>query len=170
MNFKSLVTAAAATLALTACGGGGGGGGNNVSGTIYYSHAEMAEIFTQRLWEDAGIDAELVKTNTEQYDYIVVYDYDLDSYDAYYIGSYNVGENMLNYLDDYDADFYYDLDYLGGNDYQDWYTGLIFEKTAGTSKDLLKVAALKETLMIKKNAEPMSAATILASPTPFKIV
>ncbi|MGB0452068.1 MAG: hypothetical protein ACPGJV_00015 [Bacteriovoracaceae bacterium] len=92
---------------LASCGGGGGG--SNVSGTVYYNHAELADIFVERLWEDLGIDAELVKTDTLQYDYIVVYDYDLDSYDAYYIGEYNPGESLSNYLDFYDDDFVFDL-------------------------------------------------------------
>lgn len=157
MKILAQLLTAAAFVALTACGGGGGGGNSNVSGTVFYDHEELAEIFVDRLWTDAGIDAELVKVNTHQFDYIVVYDHDLDTYDAYWLGNYNVGENILTYLDIYDHEFYYDLDYIGSGDYQDYWSGLIFEKTFNSSKDLLKVAAMTENDLKRIGTERIAA-------------
>lgn len=125
------VLLAAATIFAVNCGGGGGGG-SNVSNTTYFTHAELAAEFVTRLNLDLGYDVELVKINTRQYDYIVVYDYDTDSYDAYWIGNYDIGESMAGYLNSYDYKFYYDLDFYGysGNEelYEDFWSGLIFEE------------------------------------------
>ena len=150
-NFISVALSGLITLSLTGCLGGGGGGSSSTGGS-YYTHAELAEEFVRRVYTDLGYDLELVKTNTEQYDYIVVYDWDLGTYDAYYLGSYNVGEDLFDYMLDYDYLFYYDLIDLGGNLYEDYDTGLIFEKTATTQYDEEKVAALKQVIGIKKAA------------------
>lgn len=146
----SVALSALLTLSLTGCLGGGGG--SSSTGGVYYTHEELAKEFVDRVWTDVGYDLELVKTNTEQYDYIVVYDWDLGTYDAYYLGSYNVGEDLFNYLLDYDYLNYYDLIDLGGNLYEDFDTGLIFEKTASTKYDEEKVAAMKQVVGIKKTA------------------
>lgn len=148
---------AAATMSLLACGGGGGGGNTSTGGT-YYTHEELAQEFVRRVNIDvSGYDLQLVKTNTQQYDYIVVYDHDYGTYDAYYIGAYHPGQNVANYLVSYQNYFYYDLDYIGGNQYQDYYTGIIFEKVQADSKNLSKMKALKEELSINKQAEALRA-------------
>ena len=122
-------------LTLLSLGGcGGGGGGTNISGTTYYTHTELAREFVRRLEMDLGYDLDLVKINTLQYDYIVVYDYDAGDYDAYWIGSYEVGENLRRYLKRYDYKFYYDLDYLGLNVYEDYWSGLRFEENSSLSR------------------------------------
>lgn len=154
MNKLGKVISLVAVMALTACGGGGGG---TSTGGTYFTHEELAREFVYRMNVDEGYDLELVKDNTLQYDYIVVYDWDLDSYDAYYIGAYNPGENLWNYLDDYAYDFYYDLIPIGFNEYEDYDTGIIFEKTAPTPKDRLTMAALEETVMVKKAAKTLNA-------------
>ena len=102
-----ILLALASSLMLTSCGGGGG---TTSTGGVNYTHSQLADEFVFRLFTDLGIDVTLVKTNTLQYDYIVVYDHDLLTYDAYYIGNYNVGENLSNYLYNDDSSFYYDLD------------------------------------------------------------
>lgn len=151
------VIALATLMVLASCGGGGGG--SNTSGTVYYTHEELAEIFVERLYEDLGYDIELVKANTLQYDYIVVYDYDLGQYDAYYIGNYNVGESLNNYLNAYENKFYYDLldnfdgTYDGWDDVYGWIT---FEKNqVPGSKNLAKLAAFKEMKDIEKAANKL---------------
>lgn len=148
------LTTAFATMMLMACGGGGG---NSSTGGVYLSHGEVADEFVHRMNLDHGYDMEIVKTNTQQYDYIVVYDYDLDTYDAYYLGGYNPGEDLLDYLYYNDDLFYYDLDPIGNGYYEDYFTGVIFEKTQPTSKDLLKMKALKEAVQIKSSAEHIAA-------------
>ncbi|MCB0393041.1 MAG: hypothetical protein KDD25_00700 [Bdellovibrionales bacterium] len=147
------IVMSASMLALAACGGGGGGNYSQGGGT-YYTHSQLANYFVNAVNSYLGAyTLEIVKTNTEQYDYIVVYDYEYGTYDAYYLGNYNPGENIYNYLYNYDSYFYYDLDYIGDGFYQDWYTGTIFEKTEDSSKDLLLKAALLEGLQVKKMAK-----------------
>lgn len=144
------------TAALTACGGGGGSGSVSTGG-VYLSHAEVADEFVHRLNLDAGYDVTLVKTNTEQYNYVVVYDHDYNTYDAYDLGSYNVGEDINSYIYWHQDDFFYDLDPLTGNRFEDPYTGIVFEETSASSKDLEKMAALAQDIKIKKAADNIVA-------------
>lgn len=145
-----------ATLSLVACGGGGGGN-SSVGGGIYYSHAQLAQEFEDAMWYDLGYDVELVKVNTRQYNFVVVYDYDLGTYDAYDLTNFNPGEDIGRFLDNNEWRFYYDLIPVGGGLYEDPITGTLFEKTQGTAKDRLKLAAAKEHLAIKAAAENLSA-------------
>lgn len=148
--------AAALSLSLAACGGGGGGS-SSTNGS-YYTHAELAQEFVRRVNVDvAGYDLTLVKTNTLQTDYIVVYDEDYGTYDAYWLGAYNVGENLSSYLHTYDSQFYYDLNMEANNTYRDPYTGVLFEKVQASSKNLSRMKALKEELAINKAAENLRA-------------
>jgi hypothetical protein len=138
---------------LVACGGGGGGGGSTSTGGTYYTHDQLAAEFVRRVNSDVtGFDLQLVKSNTNQTSYIVVYDRDYLSYDAYYIGAYNVGENMGNYLRSYENRFYYDLDVVGSNLYKDYSSGLYFSKAEAVGKNLSVMKALREELVIKKAA------------------
>lgn len=156
-NFKKLVLGLAA-LSLAACSSGGGGSGNSsVGGGIYYTHAQLAQKFEDAMWYDLGYDVELVKINTLQYNYVVVYDYDLGTYDAYDLTNYNPGENIGRFLDTNEWRFYYDLIPVGNNIYEDPWTGTLFEKTEGTAKDRMKLAAAKEHLAIKAVAANLSA-------------
>ncbi|MEK7356350.1 MAG: hypothetical protein AAB250_07865 [Bdellovibrionota bacterium] len=154
-TLKTTVFALGAALLVAACGGGGSGGTS--TGGVYYTHDQLANEFVARAYGDAGLDLSLAKSTTLQYDYIVVYDYDYDTYDAYYIGTYTVGMNVANYINANSSRMYYDLDYLGGNQYQDWYTGLVFEEGAPTSKDLAKVAAFKQEVRVQKSAKNIQA-------------
>lgn len=158
MNLKAVSTAvlslALATL-VSACGGGGGG--STSTGGVYYTHEQLAQAFVDRAYGDAGIDATLVKANTLQYDYIVIYDHDYGSYDAYYIGDYKVGQNVSDYIWAHNSQNYYDLDSIGGNQYQDYYTGVTFEETSASSKDLQKLAAVKQELSVQKSAKNLKA-------------
>jgi hypothetical protein len=140
---------------IVACGGGGGGSSNG--GTIYFTHAELANEFVYRLNVDLGYDVELVKTNTIQYDYIVVYDYDLDTYDAYDLTFYNPGENLSNYLYDNENYFYYELDYdFASNIYTDYWSGVEFSRTSMTPQDARKANALVEQIKVNKAKDVLS--------------
>lgn len=157
---KSLVLSgvAAAMIALVGCGGGGGGGSTSTGGT-YYTHDQLASEFVRRVNVDvSGYDLTLVKSTTLQYDYIVVYDNDYGSYDAYYIGNYNVGENLSNYLNSYKNYFYFDLVAEGGNTYYDPVSGTRFQKQDSTDqKNLSKMKAIKQDLAIQKSADGLRA-------------
>ena len=110
---KKLFSTSLLALALASCNGGGGGnGGGGYSGGGYsggggtpapvgYTHAEVAQIFVDSLNLDADFDVTLVKDNTLEVDYAVIYDPYTDSYDALNLGGYDP---------DYDnaADYYYD--------------------------------------------------------------
>lgn len=158
MNLKAVsyaVLSLGLATMLSACGGGGSG--STSTGGVYYTHEQLAQEFVNRAYGDAGIDATLVKADTLQYDYIVVYDHDYNSYDAYYIGDYQVGQNVSDYLYAHNSQNYYDLDSIGGNQYQDYYTGVTFEETSASSKDLQKVAAIKQELSVQKSAKNLKA-------------
>jgi hypothetical protein len=73
------------------------------------------------------------------------------------LGTFSPGQNIFNWLNNNDYKFYYDLIPIGYNEYEDWSTGIIFEKTAPTPKDRLKMAALEEGLLIKKAANTLTA-------------
>lgn len=156
-NLLKTAMALSISAALVACGGGGGGG-NSSTGGKYFTHAELAQEFVKRVNVDvAGYDLSLVKTHTLQTDYIVVYDKDYGTYDAYWLGNYNPGEDMAKYLHNYDDQFYYDLTPQSGNQYRDPYTGTLFEVVQASSKNLSKMKALNETLAIQKAAEGLRA-------------
>lgn len=158
MNNFLKVICLTALIVLASCSGGGGGSSSSSSSssTVYYTHEELAAIFVDRLYQDLGYDIELVKANTLQYDYIVVYDYDLGQYDAYYIGNYSVGQNLNNFLDVYEDQFYYDLiDNFDGtyDGFDDFYGWITFEKNqAPGSKNLAKLASFKQHIDIEKAA------------------
>lgn len=150
------LTSIALVLGLVACGGGGGG--NSSTGGTYFTHAELAAEFVRRVNVDvSGYDIQLVKTNTLQTDYIVVYDWVYGTYDAYYLGAYNPGENLYNYLVAYDYAFYYDLDQEGGNTYRDWFSGILFEKVEAGTKNLAKMKAFQQDFAINKAAQGLVA-------------
>ena len=124
---------------LTACGGGGGSGNVSTGGT-YFTHEQLAQEFVRRVNVDvAGYNLALQKTNTLQTDYIVVYDRDFGTYDAYWLGNYNPGESIANYIIAYDPYFYYDLDHIGGNVFEDWTTGIRFQKIEGIKQNLTRM-------------------------------
>jgi hypothetical protein len=140
---------------LTACGGSGSG--TVSTGGVYFTHSELASEFVNRAYADAGIDISLVKSNTLQYNYIVVYDRDYGTYDAYDLTGYNVGDNILDFVTANSDYIYYDLIQNTDGTYEDYYTGTLFEETSATSKDLEKMAALKQELTIQKSAKKIEA-------------
>lgn len=145
----------AALFTLASCGGGGGGGSSSTGG-VYYTHEQLAQEFVKRVNTDVyGYDIQLMKTNTLQTDYIVVYDHFYGTYDAYFIGNYNVGENLTNYIASNNSYFYYDLIVESGNVYQDWHSGVRFEKQEVSSKNLAKMQAIKEQLTVNSVADKL---------------
>lgn len=121
---------------------GCGGGGSSSSSHYYPTHSELADRFVKKLRVDLNYDVSLIKTYTRQTDYIVVKDYDFGTYDAYDLSGFSYYSNISNYLDYNEQNFFYDLDYVGGNVYEDWYTGIQFSKTQMTPVSMSKAAAL----------------------------
>lgn len=159
MKLSSLVkTMLAASVAstLVACGGGGGGSGSTSRGGVYFTHEELAQEFVYRMNVDLGYDVSLAKTNTRQRNYIVVYDYDTGSYDAYDLSGYNVGEDIGWFIDRNEGDIFYDLDYVGGNVYEDYWTGIQFSKTGMSELDMSKASALVDDLKKRKAKEVLT--------------
>ena len=72
-------------------------------------HEKLADNFVNALNVDANYDVTLVKTNTLQKDYIVVYDNDLKTYDAYDLAGYVAGDDVVAFLDANEQNFYYNL-------------------------------------------------------------
>lgn len=150
-----------ALLSLVGCGGSGGG--STSTGGTQYTHEQLANEFVKRVNSDVyGYDLQLVKSNTQQYDYIVVYDHYYRTYDAYYIGAYNVGENMSYYLNSYSSYFYYGLR-SEGSVYVDPYTLTRFEKQEVSSKNLAKIQAIKEQLTVSNLADKLKVQYGLSS-------
>lgn len=158
---KSLVLSgvAAAVIALVGCGGGGGGSGSVSTGGTYYNQDQLAAEFVRRVNVDvSGYNLTLVKSTTLQYDYIVVYDNDYNSYDAYYIGNYSVGDNLNTYLYNNQSYFYFNLIAEVGNTYYDPVTGTRFSKQGSADqKNLAKMKALQQDLAIQKSADGLRA-------------
>ncbi len=144
---KTIFAVTVASLLLTACGGGSGS--ESVTGG-HYTHRELAEAFVTRLNRLLGYDVDLVKVNTRQYDYIVVYDGDLDEYTAYDLDYYNVGEDLENYLRRYSDYFYHDLRDVYGNEslFEDPLTGVRFKIAKTVNHDLGQLNAHVERLKI----------------------
>lgn len=143
-----------ALMSLVSCGGSGGG--STSTGGTYYTHEQLAQEFVRRVNTDVwNYDIQLVKANTLKYDYIVVYDYYYGSYDAYYIGAYNVGENLTDYLRRYNSYMYTDLIPESNNYYLHYNTGTRFEKQEVSSKNLAKMQAIKEQLSVNALADKL---------------
>ncbi len=147
MKLINTLILSVAALALTACGGSGNGG---------LTHSQLASDFVASLNYDLNYDVEIVKTHTRQYNYVVVYDYDLDSYDAYNLSYYYPGDNISYYLDDYEYTFFYDLDYNFGNVYTDYITGITFSKTKMTTADNVKAQELIDGIKVKKATKQLT--------------
>lgn len=98
------------SLVLTACGGGGNGSGSVSTGGTYFTHDQLAAEFVRRVNTDvAGYSLTLVKSDTLQYNWVVVHDNVYGTDDAYYIGAYSVGMDLSNYLAANSYQFYYNL-------------------------------------------------------------
>ena len=96
MKLFTSVLALSSIMLLVGCGGGG----SRSSSSVYYpTHAELADRFVDKLRVDLNYDVTLMKTYTRQTDYIVVYDYDYNTYDAYDLSGFSYYSNVSDYLD-----------------------------------------------------------------------
>lgn len=182
---KKIILAAFAATALTACGGGGGNGNGSPSTPTSpaLTHNQLAEHFVNQLNATGLYDVDLAKSSTLRSNFIVIYDHDLDSYDAINIDNYAPGMDVLDYVDNNAGRFYYDLDVLPGHyewepydrydswcecwvtdtrevwiptRYRDRWSGFVFEKIKSSSKDLETFAALAEEATIANRAESVA--------------
>lgn len=160
MKKLTLIVMAAMTLALTACNSGNGG----------YSHATLVDDFVYRLNLALGYDVDIQKTYTQQSGYVVVYDYDYGTYDAYYVGDYLPSDDIGDYVSYYNSNFFYDLDYIGGNDYQDPFSGIIFNQGQNFQRNGLKAEGSKNKLIAEKVTDRLVASTGMSHDGASKIV
>jgi hypothetical protein len=149
-----LVMAVAGLGLITACDGGGYSGGGCVqvgpSGACY-DHAQLAYLFVQRAYTDGGVSLNLIKTYTYQDGYIVVQDNYNGSLNAIYIDGWNPGYDTYSYM--LTASTFYNLIDNWDGTYTDYWTGITFEKSTPTSKDLMAMSAMKEAIDIKASAK-----------------
>lgn len=153
-----------AMISLVSCSDGDSGGNGN--GTTTYTHKQLADRFVYELDLDGEFEIEMVKNSTKQANFIVIYDVANDSYDAINIsgfvpGTTNPSDFFVNALT------YFDLDIIPSHQgtsgwvktaYRDRNSGLSFEKTIASTKDLAKLTALTELHIINRTAENYSSA------------
>ncbi len=138
--------------------------GNTSVGGVHFTHDELAQDFVDSVNRYLGhdFDLELKKAHTKRNDYIVVYNHDSRRYEAYWLGDYNPGESIDEYINDKWNRFYFGLEKWGntyvGWDYdpfiEDW-VEIEFQETAATSKDLVLMNALQEKLVVDKLSEKL---------------
>ncbi|MAF92563.1 MAG: hypothetical protein CL674_14945 [Bdellovibrionaceae bacterium] len=148
---KNTILAGAALAGMIACGGQST---TSSVGGIEYTREEAAYDFVEnvnRYMADSELSIEKMDTlqDTYYYDYIVVYDWVTDTYDAYDLTDYNPGENISDYLYDYDAYFYYDLDYVGNGVYEDYWTGTRFNRDSTSLNEFIKLSRQSENRKLK---------------------
>lgn len=138
----------------------GGTGGNG------YTHAQLAQAFVNAYNNEVGqCDAysdncanpfpgaglNLVKTVTQQGGYIVVQN-GYGTFDAVYADGYNPSNwasvDPVSYVTSNNT--FSNLNSIGNGNFQDPITHIIFEAAQPTSKDLEKIAAIKEGLQLRQ--------------------
>ncbi|MES2856292.1 MAG: hypothetical protein V4692_10540 [Bdellovibrionota bacterium] len=160
MKSIALCTLVAVQFSLVACGGGGGSGGGTPGTPSKPDWASLSAEFVARAKADAGLDLKIVKIHTEQPGYIVVLDHSVGGYSAYFLGTYDSGENVADYLASYKrhGGWYVRLDQNSMTGiYTDSATGTVFEEVTSTTKDLAKLAALKQGVQLEVSAEALRA-------------
>ena len=127
---------------------------NNVEVITIYQNPQVriAEQFVEKFNEEStGYTLEVVKVSTLQEDYVVFSCQGSScsgDYMAINIGNYSASmsaeEYFKNSLNDSATRSYLDVYYIGSEKYQDYLTGITFEKNVANSKDLAKMNALAE--------------------------
>jgi hypothetical protein len=149
---KKFLVTLALTIALVGCGGGGNGGYGPGGGGL--DHNDLAVAFVNAMNFD-GYDVDLAKSETIQFGYIVVYDYDFGTYDAYDIYGWQPGVDPSSFIAG--TSFYGDLLFDPfSNIYTDFFTGIQFEKSEESVKDVSLLAELAEEAVVSENAKFIS--------------
>ena len=158
-------------------------------GDSILSHGRIAQTFLDKINLDSNFDLELVKLNTEQDGFVLVYDKNSGTYEAIDVAGFDARNgDAVAYYESSSTFIYSDIEkieehyvteyeeqidyYLADGTavyktvavevfvptvYRDTATGLEFEKTAGSSKDLAKITAMKEAVTIAREAELLSS-------------
>ena len=154
-------------LVLTACGNSysPGSGGEDLS------HSSLGGLFVSLLNTSGQYEVEMAKRRTLQYDFIVIYDHNLNEYLAIDIGDFEKGMNAVSYLNNPENTVYRDLEFTPGHFAYDpflhnerWFPDtfyhpeedLLFEKSQISSKDLEKFAALAEEKVVSIRADSLA--------------
>ncbi len=180
---KNLLLSGLIALTLVACNGGGNGGGapgytHNELAENFVRNLNLDPEFNVSLVKKSTLQSDYIviyDPYTDSYDAINIDLYSPNSSAVdYYFNNANVGYFDLDVIPGhYELEYRYDIigyDSYGyaiyGYDYyevwvptryRDRYTGVTFEKTAATPKDLAKVAALTEVHKIEKKAKFLSS-------------
>ena len=182
---KLFILSAIALAALSGCTSGGNGNGSpGTPTTPSLTHNQLAELFVRELNADGTYSVNLAKDSTLQTNYIVIYDIDLDEYDAVNIDTYAPGVDPVTYIESAAAAIFFDLDVIPAHyeyepysyydyycdcyltdvrevyiptRYRDRFSGLVFEKINSTNKDLHKIAALAEEKVVLSRAENVAS-------------
>lgn len=174
MKVLKMATALLSTTILMGCGGAGV---DQAWLDQQEAHKKLAESFVSALNASGEYTVQLVKTFTNQTDYIVILDADTNEYRAVDIGDFKAGDDVVQYINSatiyedldfipgyytYDVYEYYDLDcecYLTDVDqtwhettYRDRWTGMSFEKANETPKDIALYAEVAEETIVSSRA------------------
>lgn len=183
---KKILIALFTVSLVVACGDDGGNGG----GAPGYTHNQLAQLFIDELNLNSDVQFDLVKSSTKQFNYVVIYDIENDSYDAVNIGTFRAGDDPLQHLETYRN--YFDLDVIPGyyesgvsysslcdcyeesstwipTSYRDRHANITFEKTMPTPKDRLTMAVLEEGVMVRKAASALSAKFGMSQERSFEV-
>ena len=110
---KLFILSAIALAALSGCTSGGNGNGSpGTPTTPSLTHNQLAELFVRELNADGTYSVNLAKDSTLQTNYIVIYDIDLDEYDAVNIDTYAPGVDPVTYIESAAAAIFFDLDVI----------------------------------------------------------
>lgn len=148
-----------------ACDDSNTGNGDGGEG---FTHNQLAERFVRELNLDEEFDVTLAKSSTDKWNFIVIYDPYTDSYDAINLQNFDPSvDNASDFYFGTTGQLFIDLDilpsHMGRNGvwistkYRDRHSGLVFEKTQETAKDLSKMKAIKEVVELNKSAEFLSS-------------
>lgn len=151
-TIQILILASALVVALSLAGCGGGGGGSSSGPTSYppqYTHDQWAQLFVNGM-----DDATLMKADTQQAGYIVVLNHESGNYEAYDLSAISTYKSTIaQYIVNYPPIV---LQPMGNNNYVDPMTGTQFQKMQfSAQKNLAKIAAIKEDLVVQNNAQTL---------------
>lgn len=158
-------------------------------GDSILSHGRVASLFLEALNLNSDFSFEVVKLNTEQDGFVLVYDPLSDTFEAIDVSGFDArnGDALAYYQSNpskiyrdiekiaerYETQYEEQVDYYLADGtavyktvavevfvptvYRERSTGITFEKTASSAKDLAKVVAIKEAAELQKSAEFLSS-------------
>lgn len=171
MEFRIILSAAlmSTLFGLSACGGGGSGGGSaSFDEEAHYAKAKLADEFVRRAYGDADLDLRVVNAYSLKDGFVVVSNRKSKDIEAYYLGDYKFGQDVGAYLASSNVPVYRGL-VQTRNSFRDPVSGIVFKETSASTKDLGKLAALKQSAKIKYAADKIQAEFGLSESRSFAV-